>query len=223
VIALVGESSRHPVGVVVADGGLRDDHADGSGLFEDAVELGSRTEHACARSLADVVIPDEAEDSVPQLGIPGVGVQQTDGVGIGADDHDRTRQPAALAELTELRSGDSPLGEKRRERSAGEEDDPQPGELLELHQEGDAQQGAHSDGHRSEDVAGLLGWPFVRASEVQSVDRGTDRETGKADDPRAERVASPLMPARGGTRIVPRSRTARRRGRQHRRRRGAML
>jgi hypothetical protein len=162
------------------------------------------TEDTDAGTFADVVVADEADHPVPELGVPDVGVHETDRVGVGADDHDRPHQSSGSSELPELRAREPPLGEQCQERPRSEQHDPQPRELLELHEEGDDHQGAHPDGDGPQDVAGFLRRSLVRSREVHPVERRSDREARQADEPEEEcrsssarDVADEVYPRRG--------------------------
>ena len=115
VVAGIRQLTGELVDDVRRDGRQRDHHAGGTGPFEHRLGRLDPAEHVDAAD-ADLVGADETHDPVPEVGRALRGVEQTDGVGVGADDEDRPADLALPAHAHEDPPGHHPLdGEQQRD------------------------------------------------------------------------------------------------------------
>ncbi len=81
-------------------------------LGDDLLEVVVRAEHRDATALAEVGVADESDDVIAEIGVALHRVQQTDRVGVGADDHDPAVDAARPAEIEEHPAGDAALDDQ---------------------------------------------------------------------------------------------------------------
>ena len=174
VVSGIRQPAGEPVDEVRRNGRQRDHHAGGAGPFEHLLGRLDPAEHVDAAD-ANLVGADEPHDPVPEVGRALRSVEQTDGVGVGADDEDRPADLPLPAHAHEDSPGDHPLdGEEHRdEHQHG--DGPQPGQLGEPEHESDRDH--HADAHQAglDDATELLARPLHGTRQIQPVQRERDR------------------------------------------------
>ena len=92
---------------VSVDRRQRDHHPHRVGVGDDLLEIVVGAEHRDAAALAEIGVADEPDDVVAEVGVALQRVQQADGVGVGADDHDPPVDAAGPAQVEEHPPGDA--------------------------------------------------------------------------------------------------------------------
>ena len=138
VVPTIGEAAGHGVDEGVGHRRQRDHDAHRIGLGDDLLEIVVGAEHRDAAALAEVIFADEPDDVIPEVGVALHRVQQTDRVGVGADDHDAPADSARTTEIEEHPASDAALDDQCSADTEKQRDHPQTGELLVLRCEGDS-------------------------------------------------------------------------------------
>ena len=173
-VAGIGELTRHPVDDIRRHRGQRDHHTRRTGRPECSLHVVEVAETAATAAWSEVVRPDEADGLIAELRPALRGVQQADGVGIRADDDDASPDPALPAHAGKHPAGDRPLDHERHQDQEQDAHHPEPGEDLELADEGEADDRPHADQGGVEQALQLLAAPLDGPRLIQLVGRQGD-------------------------------------------------